>query len=64
MTQPSSRPPSDPNESSTSRGDQHAAKTPRAPEDTTASGDARSGVGEDNQTGKPGEQSAEDFIRR
>ena len=64
MTQPSSRDPSGASESSTSRGDQHANKTPRKPADTTASGDAKSGVGEDNQSAKQDEQSADDFIRR
>jgi len=64
MTQPSNRDPSDASEASTSHGDQHADKTPRKPGDTTASGDAKSGVGEDNQSAKQGEQSADDFIRR
>jgi hypothetical protein len=63
MTQPSRQSPSA-NESSTGHGEEHADKTPRKPSDTTASGDAKSGVGEDNQSAKQGEQSAEDFIRR
>ena len=64
MNERSTRHPSDSGEASTSRGDRHATKTPQEPDDTTASGDAKSGVGEDNQGAKRGGQSADDFIRR
>jgi hypothetical protein len=64
MAQPSPRHPSGASGSSESHGDQHADEIPRKPSDTNASGDAKSGVGEDNQSAKEGEQSAEDFIRR
>ena len=64
MTQPSTRHPAGASKTSTSRGDRHADKIPRQPDDTTASGDAKSGIGEDNQSAKQGEQSAEDFVRR
>lgn len=64
MSQPPASHPSNASKSSTSRADQHADKTPRKPDDTTAGGDAKSGVGEDNQSAKQGERSAEDFIRR
>jgi hypothetical protein len=67
MSQPSNRDPSDAGGSATDRAAErrrHAGKIPEQPRDSTAAGDAHSGVGEDNHGAKPGEQSAEDFIRR
>jgi len=62
MTQPTRRDPPDAG-ASAGHADPHH-KIPEQRHDSTAGGDARSDVGEDNHRAKKGEQTAEDFIRR